>query len=60
MNTFRLKAKTDFKDNMLSSSLNPFARTPVRVEKITNETGTRKKAVNDWSFKKTDPLSLKY
>jgi len=36
MNTFRLKGKTSFQEHLYSSSLNPFAKGQVRVEKIQN------------------------
>lgn len=60
MNTFRTKGKADFKHNLYESSLNPFSRNFVKKDEAKNITGDRKKMSEHQSFKKTDPILMKY
>jgi hypothetical protein len=60
MNTFRNKVKPQFKDNNYESSLNPFSRNFNENDLIKAVTVVRKKMFEPQSFKKTDPINLKY
>lgn len=58
--TFRLKGKTEFQQHMYESSLNPFKHHKSHYEKEANLTGDRKKTINFYSHKATDPVTLTY
>lgn len=58
-NTFRLKKAPEYKEHLYTSSLNQFKAQRVRVEKLPYE-GQKKIAVEEHSFRRTDPISLRF